>query len=220
MVPTTDFAIRSILGGMDKNFTYVVSCSRTGIPILVDAAVELGKASPFIRREPQALLITHTHGDHIAYLEQYMEAFPQMTVFGHPESTTLSSLASFHSVTQDMGINVGQLEFKAIHTPGHYYDSICYQLDSVLFTGDTLFVGRTGRVISAKSSIADLYDSVYNKLLTLRSLTRIYPGHDYGEKPTITLEENVKISPLLQAKNLEDFKCRMDDYENNRKPGS
>jgi len=115
---------------------------------------------------------------------------------------------------------VGQLEFNALYTPGHYYDSICYQLDSALFTGDTLFVGRTGRVISAKSSIADLYDSVYNKLLTLRSLTRIYPGHDYGEKPTITLEENVKISPLLQAKNLEDFKCRMDDYENNRKPGS
>ena len=70
MVPTTDFAIRSILGGMDKNFTYVVTCSRTGIPILVDAAVELEKASPFIHREPQALLITHTHGDHIAYLDQ------------------------------------------------------------------------------------------------------------------------------------------------------
>jgi hypothetical protein len=50
--------------------------------------------------------------------------------------------------------------------------------------------------------------------------TRIYPGHDYGDKGTITLKENVKISPLLQAKNFNDFKKRMEQYEKNRTPGS
>ena len=112
------------------------------------------------------------------------------------------------------------MSFIALHTPGHYYDSICYQLDSVLFTGDTLFVGRTGRAISAKSDIAALYDSVYNKILTMDGNTRIYPGHDYGEKPTITLKENIKISPLLQARNLKNFQQRMDEFERTRKPGS
>jgi glyoxylase-like metal-dependent hydrolase (beta-lactamase superfamily II) len=93
-------------------------------------------------------------------------------------------------------------------------------LDSILFTGDTLFVGRTGRVISAKSDIAALYDSVYNKILTMDGNTRIYPGHDYGEEPTVTLKENIKISHLLQARNLKDFEQRMDEFENTRKPGS
>ena len=45
----------------------------------------------------------------------------------------------------------------------------------------------------------------------------IYPGHDYGEKPTISLDENIKISPLLQAKSEKDFIERMANYEANRK---
>ena len=49
------------------------------------------------------------------------------------------------------------------------------------------------------------------------SNTLIYPGHDYGEKPTISLEENIKISPLLQAKSEKDFIERMANYEANRK---
>ena len=89
-------------------------------------------------------------------------------------------------------------------------------MESVLFTGDTLFVGRTGRVISVKSDIKALYESVYKIILELPQNTRIYPGHDYGETPTITIKENILISPLLQAKNLEDFKNIMHHYEETR----
>ena len=63
-------------------------------------------------------------------------------------------------------IKVGELTLLAICTPGHYFDSICYKIDPVLFTGDTMYVGRTGRVKSAKTDIQELYDSVYNKNLT------------------------------------------------------
>ena len=49
---------------------------------------------------------------------------------------------------------------------------------------------------------------------------RIYPGHDYGDKPTMTLGENIKKSPLLRAKDLKDFQKRMHDYEKNRDAGS
>jgi glyoxylase-like metal-dependent hydrolase (beta-lactamase superfamily II) len=220
MTPTTDFSIRSILGGYDKNFMYIITCSRTGAQVIVDASVEPRHVSQFIRGRLTALLITHTHGDHIAYLDQYLEAFPNMMVIGHPDSNQINRGKSFKNVKQNQSLKIGEMTFLSIHTPGHYYDSICYQLDPILFTGDTLFVGRTGRVISAKSSLEDLYDSVYNKLLTLPENIRIYPGHDYGEKPTITLAENIKISPLLRAKNLKDFQQKMDEYERTRTPGS
>ena len=83
-----------------------------------------------------------------------------------------------------------------------------------------MFVGRTGRIKGKNSNIEDLYDSVYNKILKMPGSLKIYPGHDYGDKPNITLEKNILNSPLLNANSLEEFKKRMDDYEKNRKTGS
>ncbi|GIS55242.1 hypothetical protein Ct9H90mP29_22840 [bacterium] len=93
-------------------------------------------------------------------------------------------------------------------------------IDPVLLLEILCLLDEKGRVKSDKSDIKDLYDSVYNKILTLPHNIRIYPGHDYGESSTILLKENIKMSPLLQAKDLMDFKERMKNYEENRKPGS
>ena len=220
MKPTTDFAIRSFIGGYDKNFTYFITCMQTGVHIIVDTAIELDQIKPFIRSDPAAILVTHTHGDHIAYLDEYIQAFPGIVIVGHPESENKLDIERFKPVKNNSGFSVGRLKFQAIHTPGHYFDSVCYVLENVIFTGDTLFVGRTGRTISAQSDIIDLYDSVYNKILLLPLQTRIYPGHDYGPEPTITIEKNIAISPLLQAENEQDFILRMDTFERTRLPGT
>jgi glyoxylase-like metal-dependent hydrolase (beta-lactamase superfamily II) len=121
-----------------------------------------------------------------------------------------------NSVAGDDQLSMGRLKFKIYYTPGHSFDSICIGLGKNLFTGDTLFVGRTGRTISATSDVGALYLSVYEKLLVLPGSTKIYPGHDYGLKPTITIDENIKISPLLRAKNKSDFINRMNQYEASR----
>jgi len=185
----------------------------------VDAAIKLDRLKPFIRSEPVALLITHTHGDHIAFLDDYTQAFANIVIVGHPESQAILDVDGFKPIENDSRFSVGRLKLRAIHTPGHYFDSVCYTLENVIFTGDTLFVGRTGRTISTRSNINDLYDSVYNKIIPLPPQTRIYPGHDYGPEPSITVEKNIEISPLLQAKNEEDFISRMEQYERTRKPG-
>ena len=125
-------------------------------------------------------------------------------------------MLKYQKILDSQSFSLGAIGGKALHTPGHYFDWISYHMESVLFTGDTLFVGRTGRVISAKSDIKALYESVYKKILALPQNTRIYPGHDYGKTPSITIKENISISPLLQAKNLEDFKNIMHHYEKTR----
>ena len=219
MNPNTDYSIRSFIGGYDNNLTYLINCSRTGAQVLIDAAVELSQLSPYINHEPLAVMITHGHQDHIAFLDQYISHYPNMVIIGHPESS-INHCQRYKNIRDGEVIKVGELTFLVIYTPGHYYDSICYMIDPVLFTGDTMFVGRTGRVKSDKSDIKDLYDSVYNKILTLPHNIRIYPGHDYGESSTILLKENIKMSPLLQAKDLMDFKERMKNYEDSRKSGS
>jgi len=217
----TDFSIRSFKGGYDDNLTYLVSCMRTGNQFLVDASIQLKEIDGFInKRGLIALFITHTHGDHIAYLDEYLDAFPNLVVMVYKESEHKINSDYIKPVKQNDIVTVGQLTVEILYTPGHYDDSICYYLDGVLFTGDTLFVGRTGRTISKGSDIKKLYKSVYDTILDLPESTMIYPGHDYGPKMSITIKENITISPLLRAEDEDDFIKRMAQYEATRSIGS
>ena len=216
MIPSTNFSINSFCGGYDNNFTYLVTCNHTGMQVLIDASCELKKIVPYIRSHVSAVLITHSHSDHIQYLDQYIKAYPNMVVFGHENSQSFSP-KKIKPLKNNLKLKIGALVFKSIYTPGHYYDSICYQLNPILFTGDTMFVGRTGRVISNKSNIKDLYNSIYDKILKMPLNTRIFPGHNYGKHSTITLKDNIRISPLLQATSLTDFEKKMEDFEFSRK---
>ncbi len=220
MNPDTDFSIRTFLGGYDDNLTYLVTCNRTGAQVIIDAAVEIEKTLDFITNYPVAILITHSHGDHVAYLEEYVAQYPKVTILGHEGSPLSKNNDNFQNINDNQNFIIGELNFTGIHTPGHYFDSICYQLPPVLFTGDTMFVGRTGRVKGKKSDLSALYDSIYNKILKMPGNIRIYPGHDYGDSPTISLQDNIKNSPLLRAKDINDFKIRMANYEKNRTIGS
>ena len=213
----TDFAIRSFKGGYDDNFQYVLTCMQSRAQIPIDAALPLETVRPFIRGAFVAMLITHTHGDHIAFIDEYLEAFPELLIIIHESSAGRISAVNVHPTQDGEQIQIGRLNINVIHTPGHFPDSSCYKLENVIFTGDTLFVGRTGRTISQGSDTGELYHSVYNKLLTLPQKTIIYPGHDYGQSPTITMVRNIEISPLLQAANEQDFIERMAAFEASRK---
>lgn len=212
----TDFTIRSFRGGYDDNFTYLVGCMRTGAQCLVDAAVPYENFRKFIRAHPLAIFITHSHHDHTAFLNEYLNVHPDLMIIIHPEATRAVSGEVIKGVEDGQTITIGQLYFDAIHTPGHNLDSVCYRTENIIFTGDTLFVGRTGRTVSAGADTREMYHSVYDKLLTLLPDTVIYPGHDYGRVPTATIEENIRTSPLLQARDEDDFVQRMADYEASR----
>ena len=97
---------------------------------------------------------------------------------------------------------MGKILILCLFTPGHYFDSICFWIKekNVIFTGDTMFVGRTGRTISGGSDIQDLYNSIYNIILKLPMGTVVYPGHHYGFKKNITLLDNIKYSNFFKCK--------------------
>ena len=212
----TDFSIRSFRGGYDNNFTYLVTCMQTGIQFMVDAAVPVKTIEAHISNQLDAILITHTHGDHTAYLTQFLNHYPKAKYIGYKELIHFTPTDLFHPVDDKDRLILGHINIDVMHTPGHFPDSVCYKLGNILFTGDTLFVGRTGRTVNSYADIRELYHSVYDKILSLPGDILIYPGHDYGKQPTISIDENVRISPLLQAKDEEDFITRMADYETNR----
>jgi hydroxyacylglutathione hydrolase len=85
------------------------------------------------------------------------------------------------------------LRFRALHTPGHTPESMCYAVyleDApdrawAVFSGDTLFIGETGRTdlpdrTQTGENAGLLYDGIHAKLVPLGDQTLLYPAHGSG----------------------------------------
>jgi len=213
--------INTFLGGFDKNLSYLVWCESTRIAAIIDASTEINEILECIATNNlilEKIFITHTHFDHIKYLNDLADQFPQVEICGYvnPEENLKNN---YRGLNHHEILSIGMEMITVLHTPGHYPDSVCFwnKKDDCLFTGDTIFVGRTGRTIGAKSNISHLYNSVYNEILKLPHRTIIYSGHHYGYKKSITLKENISISSFFQCQSEDEFIQVMDKYEKNRR---
>ena len=203
-------------GGFDNNFTYLFSDGVSPDAAIVDASVPLNSLKSTIEKNsltPSKLLLTHTHFDHTAHLDEYISVYPNAKVCAMDGS---HRWLNEKSLSDGDTVQIGGLTVTAIHTPGHTQDSTCFHVQDVLFSGDTIFVGRTGRTIGAGSDTRQLYRSISGKLLTLSGNTTIYSGHNYGPAQKISMKENIEMSPLLQATDEDDFVRRMEEYERSR----
>ena len=210
------FTFHSFIGGYDKNITYLIQTPETERVWAIDASVPIGNLPGELKNRIAGIFITHTHGDHVAYLDQFISENPEIDIYLFGGSSYKMFDKKTTSISDGDIINIDQFPVKVLHTPGHYPDSCCFLFNDSLFTGDTVFIGRTGRTISAGSNVRTLYHSVYKKVLTLPQDVTLFPGHDYGSKPYCSIEENIKLSPLLRAENEDDFVFRMEEYERSR----
>ena len=211
--------IHSFQGGFDKNLSYLIWCKKTKIAAIIDPAVEINPIIEVINKYDlilEKIFITHTHHDHISYLNDFLYLYPNIQVLCYKKSNID---IRFKGITHDEIVALGQELIICLHTPGHYYDSMCFwdKSKKILFTGDTIFVGRTGRTVSNRSNINDLYNSVYNTILKLPEDTTIYPGHHYGYKKSITINDNIQCSKFFQSESLLEFIKTMQDFELYRK---
>ena len=90
-------------------------------------------------------------------------------------------------------LTAGTLTIRALHTPGHTPESTCYAVfledarDRAwgVFTGDTLFVGETGRTDLADPTKTSenaglMYDAIHAKLAPLGDQALVWPAHGAG----------------------------------------
>jgi len=213
--------VKSFQGGFDKNLSHLIWCESNYVAAIVDASVNITEIMEYMGMHDlllEKILITHSHSDHIHFLSDILFQFPQVQICGH-EFPEYDFRNNYRKLKHYEIITIGSEMITCIHTPGHYSDSLCYWIKKrdCLFTGDTMFVGRTGRTISNKSNISHLYDSIYNCILKLPMQTIIYPGHHYGHVRTITLKENISLSPFFQCSNEVEFIRTMQDYEDGRR---
>ena len=147
------------------------------------------------------IINTHGHSDHTAGNTELTSIFGAKLV-----AHKLSKLNFDVAVEDGDMLTVGEVSIKVIYTPGHTLDSICLLVDNrKLLTGDTLFVGECGRTDFPGGNSKSMYDSLFNKLLKLNDSVEVYPGHDYGWKPSSTIGEERKSNYTLEPRSLEDF---------------
>jgi glyoxylase-like metal-dependent hydrolase (beta-lactamase superfamily II) len=192
---------------------YVVGCEKTKQAVVIDPGQKsLQTISSLLEKENASLkmiLLTHSHWDHIGGVKILKTHYPNANILVHetdapnlkePGSDGLPSFVPIEGVTPDAFlkegdvINLGDLSFKVIETPGHSCGSVCFFFEKqrVLFSGDTLFKGAIGNLSFPTSEPKKMRDSL-KKLFLLPKETVIYPGH--GEKTTIEAERSLSFLP-------------------------
>jgi len=96
-------------------------------------------------------------------------------------------------------IRVGSVGLKVIHTPGHSPGGMSLYSDGMVFTGDTLFVGAVGRTDLPGSSGEQMEAAIREKLYVLPGDTIVYPGHNYGSRPTSTIQLEKRNNPFVHG---------------------
>ena len=108
----TDFSVQSFEGGYDKNFSYIVTCLQTMNSAIIDASLEPGILKPFQKSNPVAILITHSHYDHISHVHSYKECYPDIKLIepekegGQIKIDTIREVVSYASLKSFLNNNM------------------------------------------------------------------------------------------------------------------
>ncbi len=141
--------------------------------------VDPGDAQPVIRALKQyqvtlaGVLLTHHHADHAGGIEELIQTFGNIIVYGSHFSTIPWIT---HPVKNAEICTAFSSEVHAIEIPGHTLDHIAYYGNQIVFCGDTLFSAGCGRIF--EGTPAQMHDSLC-KLSRLPDNTQIYCGHEY-----------------------------------------
>lgn len=167
---------------------------------IIDTLTKLGKPIA-------AILLTHTHYDHIMSLDVVREQFEQPPVYvaaeeadwitdnslnglaRHEELPQLSLQPADHHFQYDTPYDMAGFHFSVVPTPGHSAGgvSFIFPAEELVITGDALFRGTIGRTDLPTGSLEQLLTSIKEQLFTLPDSYTVCPGH--GMNTTIGQEK-------------------------------
>lgn len=185
-------------GAVDTN-CYVVGCQETKRAAIIDPGAfspdEVKGIIDLLERDglrADHIINTHGHIDHIAGNRAIKEATGADILIHRDDAERLGDGQLNGSFLFGMDIKsppadrllldgdiieLGGLNLKVLHTPGHTPGGICLLVAGTVFTGDTLFAGSIGRTDLPGGSEEAILGSINEKLMSLPDDTSVRPGH-------------------------------------------
>jgi glyoxylase-like metal-dependent hydrolase (beta-lactamase superfamily II) len=190
------------VGPLETN-CYIVSCDATKRAAIIDPGDEperIVRATVAYDLQVDYILNTHAHPDHIGANCAVRERVGGRLLV-HEADRAAVEAPPLHwlligmrpngcpvdgTIAEGDELPLGQLSLRVMHTPGHSPGGVCFVLDTVVFTGDTLFAGGMGRTDFPGGSEELIRQSLRRLVTELPGETVVYPGH--GEATTIAQE--------------------------------
>ena len=172
------------VGSMDV-FTYILGCEATREALVIDPGGEVDRIIEEARREGlqiKYILNTHGHWDHTVGNDR-LKLLTGASIVRHQQEPgpDIDIL-----LVDEKPFRLGEIVFTVFHTPGHTSGGVCLYAEGQLFTGDTLFVGDSGRTDLPGGHRPTLGASI-RRLMELPDETIVWPGHDYGPTASSTI---------------------------------
>jgi glyoxylase-like metal-dependent hydrolase (beta-lactamase superfamily II) len=197
-----DLVFEQIRSGGDRNFGYLLGDRRAGQAVLIDPSYA---PETFVERAREQrlavafILNTHGHPDHVNGNERAV-ALTGAHVAAHP------LLDPDVAVEDGAELRVGSLRLVCHHVPGHSPDhlAIYEAAHDLLITGDLLFVGKVGGTTTETESTTE-WNSLRRLMEMVPDTATIWPGHDYGVRPSSTMAIEKRTNPFLLCRDLDGF---------------
>jgi glyoxylase-like metal-dependent hydrolase (beta-lactamase superfamily II) len=154
-----------------------------------DEAPKLRSAMEQLGTELEAILLTHTHFDHIGAVAPLARATGAPVYCPREELPFLrdplvmpmfepiEGWEAEHALDGGQRLQLAGFDVDVISTPGHSPDHVTFAIDGALFSGDVLFQGSIGRTDLPGGDHATLLASIGTLLERLPGDTAVLPGH-------------------------------------------
>ena len=202
--------IRKLVVGPIASNCYIVGSESTKEGMIIDPGADADEILRNVEKlglTIKLIVLTHRHPDHVGAAAQVKKALG-VDVATHaecaqylPQSPSYMYEPPYEGAPKPErilnggdSIDIGELHFTVLHTPGHTPCGISLLGEGVVFTGDTLFNYGIGRYDLIDGDYHQLMDSIHTKLMVLPDDTVIYPGH--GPDSTIGTER--RANPFLK----------------------
>ena len=185
--------------------SYIIGCEETCAAALIDP--EHSQIDRYIALAARHglrfryLIDTHTHADHFSATQQLAR---QLMVPVVMQSASPAPFVDLRLQGNELLI-VGRLRLQALHTPGHTRDSMCLCVEDRVFTGDTLLIGGTGRTDLPSGDAEALYESLFEGVLRLDPVLKVFPAHEYKGRSHSTIGQERAENPRLQKRDRSAF---------------
>ena len=216
IVTVASLSVRVVVSRMFAENCYLISAADSHRCIVVDPGLDDERIISAIteqRLQPEAILLTHGHADHIAGVESLKRCWPDCPIIiGRGDAPKLTSAELNLSAQYGMGLTspaadqlvdegdrlqLAGIEWEVYETPGHSIGHVVYLWKGsppwTVVGGDVLFREGIGRSDFPDGSEQQLVESIETKLFTLPDDTLVLPGHG----PTTTIGHERQFNPFV-----------------------